>query len=302
MLATKDELVIDFCGDGESIEVPHSREYSNGRPTHICKKTGLVMVKHDKTAKEIAQRWSDEIYGDCFTVQGDQSTSASYTAKIPAVKARQVYVADFADVHIGLKNKSLCDVGTGEGQFLKIIANSEYQALAFGIEPSSKNCALMEQNKVPCFCGTIEEYTNSKQFENKKFDVITIMWTLVNSFSCFDMVSAAYRMLKPDGYLVVAEGSRILVPFKKPMNMYFSNLPPELHPFHFSANSLKNLLSVCKFDIQHVNRFIDSDILCVIGKKVENAAPKTYEVDNYLDVYHFFERWHVETQMYFMER
>ena len=107
-------------------------------------------------------------------------------------------------------------------------------------------------------------------------------------------------MLKPGGYLVVAEGSRILVPFKKPLHMYFSHLPVDLHPYHFSVNSLCNLLKVNNFKVEFINRYIDSDILCVIGKKMDNVPLQSYEIDCYLKIINFFERWDYETHKYYL--
>jgi len=196
------------------------------------------------------------------------------------------------------QNKTLCDIGAGEGQFLEIIASDYYNASAFGIEPSEKNCISLTENNIKNFNGTIEDWSKSDQFEKNKFDVVTIMWTLVNSYSCLDMVNIAYEMLKPGGYIVVAEGSRILVPFKKPLHMYFSALPGDLHPYHFSANSLSNLLKVNNFEIKNINRYIDSDILCIIGKKVKKLENPNYEVDDYKTVLSFFDRWDEDTKFY----
>ena len=80
--------------------------------------------------------------------------------------------------------------------------------------------------------------------------------------------------------------------------MYFGPLPVDLHPSHFSANSLTNLLKVNNFKIKRINRYIDSDILYIIGKKVQKLENSNYEVDDYLDVLNFFERWHKDTMFY----
>jgi len=289
------EFPCDLCGCDDAVEVPHARLYTNNEPVHICEECGFVYVRKRRTASEIAKAWSEKIYSNDF---GEDT----YTAIIPAVKARQTYIADFADVNIGLKGKRLCDIGAGEGQFLKIVSGRDYQAKVFGIEPSETNCSILSKRKHLNFNGTIEDYCKSELFDEQKFDVITIMWTLVNCHSCVDMVSTAYEMLKPEGKLVVAEGSRVLVPFKKPLNYYFSTIPQDLHSFHFSANALKNLLKISGFKIVKENRHIDSDILCVIGKKVEGGVSQAFKGDNYLEVYNFFERWHVETQMYYKKR
>lgn len=292
MIASKEQVINDFSGLGEMLEIPTSKLYTNGEPLHVCKDTGLVRVKNLRSSFETAKAWSEEVYKPEFTED-------TYTARIPAVRARHTYVADFADTNIGLSEKKICDIGAGEGQFLEIISKNPYQAKVYGIEPSKKNCAMLNKNGFECYNGTIEEFSKSSNFIKDKFDVITAMWTLVNTSSCLDMVSIAYDMLKTGGHIVVGEGSRILVPFKKPMHYYLQKMALDLHPFHFSANSLQNLLKVVGFEIVHVNRFIDTDYLCIIARKPDAEIKNDYQVDNYNDVISFFERWHIETKNFY---
>ena len=284
-------LLCDLCGSAAAIEVPHCREYTNNQPVHICKNCGFVHVKERRPAKEIAKAWSYLIFDKSFTEK-------TYTSRIPAVKARHVYVADFINENIGLKRKYVCDIGAGEGQFLEIVSDSDYKAKVFGIEPSEANCRAMRKSGFKVFRGTIEDFRNSDEFAKGTFDVVTIIWTLCNSFSCRDMVSIAHEMLKRGGYLVIAEGSRIGVPFKKPLNYYFSSLPQDLHSFHFSANALRNLFQISGFEVVHVNRYVDTDYLCMIGKKTTKNKSKDFKKDNYRVVRDFFERWHRETPFY----
>lgn len=292
MKLNKNKIIDDFRGLGDMIEISCSKFYTGGQSLYICKNSGLVRAKNLRTSEQIANAWSNEVYDTNFG-------NKTYTARVPAVKARQTYVTDFIDSNIGLSGKNICDIGAGEGQFFEIIQQNKYQTSCFGIEPSTKNSEEIKKKGFECFCGTIEEYAQSKNFTQKKFDVITIMWTLVNTASCLDMVKLAYDMLKPGGYIVVAEGSRILVPFKKPLNYYFSKLPVDLHPYHFSANSLSNLLKVNGFQVERLNSFIDTDYLCILAKKDQKIHEEEYEVDDYKQVESFFQRWHLETQNFY---
>ena len=289
MRASKEQVINDFKGLGKMLEIPTSKIYTTDGPLHVCQDTGLVRVKNVRSSMETAKAWSDEVYNTEFT--GD-----TYTARIPAVVARHTYVADFADTNIGLSGKKVCDIGAGEGQFLEIISKNPYKAKVYGIEPSKRNCSMLNKSGFEFFNGTIEDYAESNDFSSNKFDVVTAMWTLVNTSSCLDMVSAAFKMLKTGGHIVVGESSRILVPFKKPLHYYLQKMAIDLHPYHFSANSLQNLLKVVGFEIVHVNRFIDTDYLCIIAKKPEAKINNDYTVDNYEDVISFFERWHIETK------
>ena len=75
--------------------------------------------------------------------------------------------------------------------------------------------------------------------------------------------------------------------------------PTDTHSFRFSANTLQGLLEKTGFEVAHTNRYFDSDILAMVGKKNSGAFKRTNAKDNYLDVFNFFERWHVETKIYY---
>ncbi|MDP7603846.1 MAG: methyltransferase domain-containing protein, partial [Alphaproteobacteria bacterium] len=131
-------------------------------------------------------------------------------ARIPAVKARQIYVAEFIDTFIGLRGKTLCDIGGGEGQFLEIVKAPDYGAEVFTIEPSPSNCAAMRERGVEAFQGTIEDFLADAPGLERRFDIVSIMWTLENCRSCRSMLDGAYELLKDGGHILVATGSRIL--------------------------------------------------------------------------------------------
>lgn len=277
------EYPCDICGSDDAVEVPHAREYTDDQPIHICKECGFVYVRFRRDPEEVARAWSDELYG------------GHYQPRIPAVKARQAYTAEFIDVSIGIKDKALTDIGAGEGQFL-VMARDEYGAKGFGIEPSPSNGRILEEKKVDHFVGTIEDYVSSG--EKRTADIVTIMWTLENCTFCRNMLEAAYDLLEPGGHLAVSTGSRILVPFKKPLNLYIGNSPADTNCFRFSANTLRGILAVCGFEVTHINRYIDTDYLSVIAIKREKGAEISWEGDNWKAVSEFFERWHEDTKHY----
>lgn len=283
----------DLCGSKDAIEIPFCREYTNGQPIHICSKCGFVHVKNRRSAQEIAEAWSTEIFGE------KQGTPVKYTARIPAVKARQVYVADTIDSVLGLKGKKLCDIGGGEGQFLEIARADPYEADVFAIEPSAENCQILDRTGIPNFCGTIEDFSEQATESSGTFDIVSIMWTLENCHSCVDMMNAAYDVLKPGGKIVAATGSRILVPFKKPLNLYLGPNPADTHSFRFSAKTMKGLMAETGFSVEYENRYVDTDYLIVIGEKVDRSEPITWQGDDPGQVAAFFERWHWETKNFY---
>ncbi len=284
------EFPCDVCLSKDAVEVPHSREYSRNEPIHICKQCGFVYVKLRRPPQKIADVWSKDIF------------QKGYTAHIPHVLARQTFVAGTLDNHVKLRGKSVCDIGAGEGQFLDIVRDRKYGASVFGIEPSEYNCKLLKSMSIPYFHGSMEAFLKSPERNNYRADVVTIMWTLENCQNPRGILKAAYGLLKEDGYIVLATGSRILVPFKKPLNMYISKNGADTHATHYSANSLRGILAESHFETTFINRYLDNDILCVIAKKRPLSKKIARETDNYLDVYNFFERWHADTQVYYKGR
>ena len=108
------KLIKDYSGFGKSITVPYSQELTGGYKINISKYSGLVSVIKRRSSKEIADEWSKKIFGKKFS-------RSTYTAKVPAVIARQTYVLETLIAQLKVKNKSLCDLGAGEGDFLNML-------------------------------------------------------------------------------------------------------------------------------------------------------------------------------------
>lgn len=277
----------DLCGSSDAAEIGEARHYTDGEPLHICRNCGFVYIRRRRSAQAIADSWSDDLYG------------TSYTAALPAVQARQTFVAAFLDATLGLAGKSVCDIGAGEGLFLDMIRAPKYGAEVFGVEPSGPNCRLMDDLGIGNFVGTVESYHESEPAE--RFDLVTIIWTLENCQSCRTMLDAAWDLLKPGGHVAIATGSRILVPFKKPLQYYLGPGEQDTHAFRFSRNSLEAALANSAFDVVAENRYIDNDILCLVGRKAERGSTLDRPSDDWRAVADFFSRWHAETQAHFAD-
>lgn len=276
------EYPCDVCGCDRAVEVPYARLYTGDQPIHICTGCGFVYVRRRRDAAAIAATWSDDLY------------KGHYATAIPAVKCRHVYVADYLESVIGLGGRRVVDIGAGTGQFLGIMRDL-YGARGFGVEPSAENCRLLADKGFDHFNGTVEDYARAGVGE--KADVVTIVWTLENCNSCRTMLEHARSILKPGGYVAVATGSRILVPFKKPLHYYLNATPADTNSFRFSAATLGLLMHACGFTVEHVNRYIDSDYLCVVASAARSTQPAP-QGDDFLDVYAFFERWHQDSRHY----
>jgi hypothetical protein len=108
--------------------------------------------------------------------------------------------------------------------------------------------------------------------------------------------------LNEDGILVVAESSRILVPYKKSLNDLFSKIhPSDVHPWYFSFRSLKALLVCAGFEIISNNRFNDSDVMLLIAKKSDSTRSQSLEFDDPNLVYSFMKNWDYLSSTLFKE-
>jgi 2-polyprenyl-3-methyl-5-hydroxy-6-metoxy-1,4-benzoquinol methylase len=281
------EFPCDVCGETDAVEVPHCQEFLSDGTIHICRRCGLVYAKRRRGAARIAEVWSTDIFG------------RAYTAAIPAVRARLVYVAEFLAGSVGTAGKHICEIGAGEGHGLELLRDGRFGASVFGVEPSAANCGRLTSARIEHFQGTMEEYAATPESHRRLFDIVTIQWMLENCEDPRAVLDGVWRILKPDGVVLIATGSRILVPFKKPLHTYFSHLPADTHALRFSANTLRAVLAVSGFRPIGINRFIDHDVLCVIAERTDRSEAIPWRGDPYLDVYSFFERWYVDTKMYF---
>ncbi len=277
----------DLCGADEPLEIPEARLYTGDQPLHACGRCGFVYVRDRRDSQAIADSWSNDIYGD------------TYTARMPAVKARQTFVADMMDVELEVQGKWVVDIGSGEGQFLEILAAPPYNARVLGIEPSAANCKIMASQGIDAFEGTVESFLASNHPAIGQADIVTIMWTLENCEQCNVMVDAARRILKPGGHVLIATGSRLMVPFKKPLHTYLGTNPADTHCFRFSRNTLNGLLAKHGFANVAENQWLTSEWMVLIGEKRSETEKLEWTGDDPGQVLDFFRRWHQETEQFY---
>ncbi len=260
----------DLGGSSAYTILEVARKYiGDNEPPVVCDQCGFCYVRNRRPAKEIAEDWNN-IFGE------------GYTSEWPGVKARLFYVAEFFDQNYGWKGKKVLDIGAGEGTFLKFIQQRD--AWVSGLEPSMENCTKIEGLGAKAYCQTIED-----PIPDEKFDVVTILWTLENCQDCMRMLRFAGECLKPDGQLMVATGSRILVPFKKPLSSYFSKNPADTHCFRWSESSLQHAVNRAGFWCERTNDCEQSDWLVMIATKTGDIQGMFS--DTCTGVIDYFNRW-----------
>lgn len=266
----------DLCGSPHSQPILAAQPYiGKHQPPHVCQGCGFVYVRKRRGSAEIAHDW-DKIWG------------AGYSSSWPMVRARLYYVTEWFDQEFGWDGKSVLDIGAGEGDFAKMLV--ERNAIVTGIEPYKANAPKIAAAGAKAFTGTIRDYTN---IINHKYDVVTINWTLENCGDCIDMLRLARKCAKRNGHVLVATGSRILVPFKKPLENYFASHAQDLHSFRFSRNTLAKAFEKSGLYPVKENRWIDGDWLVMVAQEITDK-PLAIEDDDPAEVMKFFERWQRE--------
>jgi len=277
--------------------------------TNVCisKKTGLVFHNKFKSSSEVLNEWSNKIYSKKISLKdkGSLIKSNNYSDDFPGMSSRHFYVLDYLSRFIKFKNKKIIDFACGEGGLL--IKAKKYFKVSkpIGIEHSERNIKLIkkrfkkEKMKLPIlYQSSIEDFSI-----NKKADIGILTWTLCNCSEPLNIINSISNILKKNGVLIVAESSRILVPFKKPINNYFHPKRDvgHTHPWHWSYNSLSNIFKACGFELIKNNRYWDENDLVLIFKNSKKYNQK-YTFDNHSKVIDFFKRWKKESKNYKFSR
>ena len=252
--------------------------------------SGFVTSSREMGAEDVAKYWSEVIFPD--------SSQESYSAQFPFAKARLLYVLETTAQFLKLNSRSnlaWCDFATGEGVFLELLRRFYPSVEIYGTEHSA---ALVKQLKSQNFNVSEKALGSVKAGNNKLFDVSTLSWTLANCIDPLAVLSDVVSQTQIGGYVSIAESSRVLVPYKKSLKDYFSRATPaDLHPSNFSANTLRCLMQIAGLEICYTNRYFDSDVLLVIGRRIENEVKPTY-FDSIDDVVHFFKEWDMQSHYF----
>ncbi len=290
-----EEVKLDFCGVtlNRSVKVKFKNKISKS-PVYISKKTGTVFHSPSNNSSESLEMWSKKIYSKKIDTK-----KIKYTSNNPIMRSRHYYSALFLNKHLKGKNIELCDYGTGEGnlalEFGRINKKINFNFTEHSPElfkKTKKKIKKINKKNFLSFNGSIEDSGKIKKFKN--FDVGCLLWTLCNCVKPIDVLNAIHSSLKKNGLLLIAESSRILVPYKKPIYNFFvsEHETKNTHPWFFSYNSLSNLLEICGFSVINANRYYDENDLVVIAQKKDRKkyVPKI-KIDKIEDIKKFLKDW-----------
>jgi hypothetical protein len=262
-----------------------------GDSIHVNPITGFVTSSRRMSSEDVAKYWSDIIFPN--------KSEESYSAYNPFAQARLFYVMQSIAKFLNFSketNLRMCDFATGEGVLLKLLRDNYPKLKISGTEHSSVLVELLKNDGFDVHIKTLG--IQGSMFNKEKFDISTLTWTLANAIDPLACLRDVVEDTKTGGYVCVAESSRILVPFRKSLNDYFSKtLPADLHPSNFSANTLKLLMQLAGLEIVFINRYFDSDVLMIVGKKVSHQVePKFF--DDQMQVVKFMKEWAAASEFF----
>ena len=262
-----------------------------GDSIYVNPVTGFVTSSRSMSAENVAKYWSDIIFPN--------KSEESYSAYNPFAQARLFYVMQSIAKFLNFDketNLRVCDFATGEGVLLNLLRNNYPKLKVSGTEHSSALVQSLKSNGFDVNMKTLGIRTST--FDKEKFDISTLTWTLANAIDPLACLRDVVDDTKTGGYVCVAESSRILVPFRKSLSDYFSKtFPADLHPSNFSENTLKLLMQLAGLEIVFVNRYFDSDVLFIIGKKVDHQVePKFF--DDQMQVVDFMKEWALASEFF----
>lgn len=153
-----------------------------------------------------------------------------------AIKQKLSLLKKFSNSKIHL------DIGCGTGEFLNACKNAGYTTT--GIEPSDKARNQAIQN----FELDVSENTDLSQFENKKFETISMWHVLEHVTEINDTVKHFSRVLKEEGIVIIA------VPNLKSWDAnyykeYWAAWDVPIHLWHFSKKSINKLFEKYGFTL-----------------------------------------------------
>lgn len=201
-----------------------------------CRRCSLVFLHPHPDIEAAAQHYDADYYSEWIDIQKKK--------RITMWKERLQRVKRFR------QGGELLDIGCGEGTFLKLARDSGWniEGTELSVYGSQYASRILQTH---IFCGELPE----AGYKDNSFDVVTMWHVLEHVRDPLGYLFEIYRILKPQGLLVVAVPNvnnvfmqiayRIIKGRK--LKLYSSG-EKELHLYHFSPQSLQSYLDKTGFE------------------------------------------------------
>ena len=180
-------MLCNLCGSSNSKLLFASNLYDDGYPFDIlqCRSCGLVFrdfsLSSDFFLKQGSNIWSRRSYPDKYT-----------SGKISVFEECIKVISPFR------KFNRILDVGSGQGLFLKLCSDKDWQV--WGVEIDARLAEYTREHyNIQVFNGRLEESQYSEGF----FDVVTFFNILEHLPDPYFAIKEAHRLLRPGGCLLI---------------------------------------------------------------------------------------------------
>jgi SAM-dependent methyltransferase len=171
---------------------------------------------------------------------------------------------EFSNIPILVGGRFL-DVGCGTGDHVATF--SQFGMEAEGIEPSAFAAKKAQELGRKVFCGTLQE----AHYPDSQFDVVSMTHVLEHVPQPLEVLQECYRILKPDGILVIGVPNFDSLVFRIEGTLWGGlQLPTHLH--HFRCGSLSKAANVCDFQVtklitESIVPFVEGELVGWIRRK-----------------------------------
>ena len=220
--------ICDLCRSSALESIYESTVGKRGLTVYLCSDCGLVQSLPRAApvpraaAVSSGANWSNVRYGKGLRSQ----------ACLSLIRAH-------ADLDSSLR---VLDVGSNRGSFARAMLGAAPKALLTCVEPDerlSNSCAGLARTEL------IDAPIENTQFPDAIFDVVHSCHTIQYLASPMSTLAYHWRVLKPDGLLIIDAPNIALIDSQNVVDEWFV----DQHLFHFSQVTLARLIEASGFDI-----------------------------------------------------
>jgi len=213
--------------------------------------------------KVIDAHWRAEIQNiysnyKLFHQSKDQKEQPVFNCSTGESAPRSNVIINYANSKISINEDfHIIDIGCGVGNTLKSLGKIFCDAKLYGFEPYVSDIQTLKDIK-----NVIEVYTDSNQFSNQKFDLMTMFHVLEHIEAPKEVLQNLTSTISISGHLVIAVPDYQANPF---------DLTIADHASHFSIDSLSALIESSGWDIVDITSdVINKEILAICKVSVSN--------------------------------
>lgn len=166
-----------------------------------------------------------------------------------------------------IRKGKILDIGCATGEFLNVFKNNKWDV--YGVEPNENARKLAVKNH------NLEIGSEAELNELKpgSFDVITMWHVLEHVTSLNERIKEIKRLLKPHGLVFVAVPNCNSYDAKI-YKEYWAAYDVPRHLYHFTRESMKNLLSINNFELVKIKAMkFDAYYVSILSEKYKNGKP-----------------------------